>query len=92
MGKEDNYKYLVALYTHDFRERFTFSVFFSCKSVFGQFTTRSSSFHSYSATSCEDDNVKVKEKSVCVMLLKDVGVFLFYFFTFKSFSGSIFDM
>ena len=23
---------------------------------------------------------------------KDVGVFLFYFFTFKSFSGSIFDM
>ena len=61
-------------------------------SVNGQFTTRSSSFHSYSATSCEDDNVKVKEKSVCVMLLKDVGVFLFYFFTFKSFSGSTFDM
>ena len=28
MGKEDNYKYLVALYTHHFSERFTFSVFF----------------------------------------------------------------
>ena len=26
VGKEDNYKYLVALYTHHFRERFTFSV------------------------------------------------------------------
>ena len=32
MGKEDNYKYLVALYKHHFRERFTFSVF-PCKSV-----------------------------------------------------------
>ena len=65
VGKEDNYKYLVALYTYHFRERFTFSVFFfSCKSVFGQFTTRSSSFHSYSATSCQYDNVEVKEKSV----------------------------
>ena len=30
MGKEDNYKYmyLVALYMHQFKERFTFSVFF----------------------------------------------------------------
>ena len=28
VGKEDNYKYLVALYTYHFRERFTFSVFF----------------------------------------------------------------
>ena len=26
--KEDNYKYLVALYTHHFKELFTFSVFF----------------------------------------------------------------
>ena len=34
VAKEDNYKYLVALYTHHFRERFTFS-FFSCKTVFG---------------------------------------------------------
>ena len=64
VGKEDNYKYLVALYTHHFRERFTFTVFFSCKSVFGQFTTRGSSFHSYAATWCEYDNVEVKEKSV----------------------------
>ena len=31
VGKEDNYKYLVALYTHHFRERFTFSVFIFCK-------------------------------------------------------------
>ena len=45
-------KYLVALYTHHFRERFDFPVFFfSFKSVFGQFTTGSSSFHPYSATS-----------------------------------------
>ena len=29
-----------------------------------QFTTWSSSFHSYSATSCEYGNVEVKEKSV----------------------------
>ena len=65
VGKENNYKYLVELYTHHFSERFTFSVFsFSCKFVFGQFTTRSSSFHSYSASSCEYDNVEVKEKSV----------------------------
>ena len=28
VGKEDNYKYLVALYTYHFREQFTFSVFF----------------------------------------------------------------
>ena len=28
VGKEDNYKYLVALYTHHFRERFTFFFFF----------------------------------------------------------------
>ena len=28
VGKEDNYKYLVASYTHHFRERFTLSVFF----------------------------------------------------------------
>ena len=27
MGKEDNYKYLVALYTYHFRERFTFFFF-----------------------------------------------------------------
>ena len=62
VGKEDNYKYLVALYTYHFRERFTFSVFFfSCKSVFGQFTARSSSFHSYSATSSEYDMWKSKK-------------------------------
>ena len=28
MGKEDNCKYLLALYTHHFSERFTFPVFF----------------------------------------------------------------
>ena len=28
VGKEDNYKYLVALYTYHFRERFTFFFFF----------------------------------------------------------------
>ena len=34
VGKKDNYKYLVTLYTPYFRERFTFSVFFlSCKSL-----------------------------------------------------------
>ena len=59
--KEDNYKYLVALYTYHFRERFTFCVLCS---VYGQFTRRSSSFHSYSSISCDYDNVEVKEKSV----------------------------
>ena len=34
LGKEDNHKYLVALYTHHFRERFTFSVYFSLASLF----------------------------------------------------------
>ena len=71
MGKEENYKYLVALYTYHF--------YF---------------FHSYSATSCEQDNVEVEEKSaMCHASLagKDVGVFLFYFFAFKSFSGSRFN-
>ena len=28
VGKGDNYKYLVALYTHQFKERFTFCFFF----------------------------------------------------------------
>ena len=28
VGKEDNYKYLVASYTHHFRQRFTLSGFF----------------------------------------------------------------
>ena len=59
--KEDNYKYLVALFTHHLGGRFTFSVFFSCKSVFGLFTTRSSSFHSYSATLSEYDMWKSKK-------------------------------
>ena len=39
LGKEDNYKNLVALYTHHFRERFTFSVVFFLQVCFGQFTT-----------------------------------------------------
>ena len=39
VGKEDNYKYLVTLYTPYFRERFTFSVFFFLASLFGEFTT-----------------------------------------------------
>ena len=87
VGKEDNYKYLVELYTHVF--------FFQV--CFGQFTTGSSSFHSYSATSCVYDNVEVKEKSVTchaseIIAGKDVGVFIFFFFAFKSFSGSIFNM
>ena len=34
LGKEDNYKYLVALYTHHFRERFIFSAYFSLASLF----------------------------------------------------------
>ena len=34
LGKEDNYRYLVLLYTHHFRERFTFSVYFSLASLF----------------------------------------------------------
>ena len=34
MGKEDNYKYLLALYTHHFSERFTFPVFFFLASLF----------------------------------------------------------
>ena len=64
--KEGNYmyKYLVASYTHHFRNDLLSLFFFSCKSVFGQFTTWSSSFHSYSVTWCEYDNVDVKEKSV----------------------------
>ena len=51
-------------YTHYFRGRFTFSVFFSYKFVSGQFPTWSSSCHSHSATSYEYDNVEAKEKSV----------------------------
>ena len=31
---EDNYKFLVSLYTHHFRERFTFYSLFCCKSFF----------------------------------------------------------
>ena len=34
VGKEDNYKYLVALYAYHFRERFTFSVFLFLASLF----------------------------------------------------------
>ena len=73
VGKGDNYKYPVQLYTHHFRERFTFSVFIFCKSVFGQFTTCSSSFHSFSATWCGYYHVEVKENQ------QNVGVFSFHF-------------
>ena len=34
VGKEDNYKYLVALYTYHFRELFPFFVFFFPASLF----------------------------------------------------------
>ena len=66
-GGKDNNKYLVA-YTHHFRERFTFSAFF----LFFFFFLRlflgnlrhEAQVHSYSATSCEYDNVEVNEKSI----------------------------
>ena len=91
-GKRRQHKYLVASYAHHLMEAIYFFCFFSCKSVFGQFTARGSSFHSYSASLCEYDNVEVKEKSVMshaseIIAGKVVGVFLFYFFTFESFSG-----
>ena len=34
VGKEDNYKYLVELYTYHFRELFAFSIYFSLASLF----------------------------------------------------------
>ena len=34
VGKENNYKYVVELYTHHFSERFTFSVLFFLASLF----------------------------------------------------------
>ena len=44
VGKEDNYKYLVALYTHHFRERFTFSVFFLSSLFLGNLRQEAQAF------------------------------------------------
>ena len=50
VAKQDNYKYLVALYTQHLREQFTFLVYFSLASLFlGSFRNEANkSFHSYS--------------------------------------------
>ena len=90
VGKEDNSKYQ----SHCTRITlgndllfFFFFFFLSSKSVLEQFSTRSSSFHSYSTTSCEYDNVEVKEKSVTchAMLLKlqlaKMSVYFYFIFS-----------
>ena len=73
----------VALYKHHFRERFTFSVYFSCASLFfRQLTTWSLTFHSYSAISCECDNVEVEEN--CIMLHKlQLAKSVYFYFIFN---------
>ena len=62
VGKEDNYKYLLALYTHHLRERFTFSAFFSCKSVLGNLRQEAQVF--IHTRLLRVITVEVKEKSV----------------------------
>ena len=63
VGKEDNYKYLHCTRITLGNDLLFLFVNFFCKSVFEKFMTRSSSFI-HLATSCEYDNVEVKEKSV----------------------------
>ena len=65
VGKEDNYKYLVTLYAHHFREQFTFSVFFFLASLFlGSLRHEAQCFVHTLGYLVEYDNVEVKEKSV----------------------------
>ena len=82
MGEEDSYKYVGTLYTHHFSGTiyffcffFFFFLFFFLQVCLWAIYDMKLKFHSYSTTSCEYDNVEVKEK----IASKDVGVFLFYF-------------
>ena len=56
VGKGDNYKYPVALYTHHFSEQFTFSVFFFLQVCFWAIYDKKLKFAFILATSCEYDN------------------------------------
>ena len=62
VGKEDNYKYLVALYTLHFRERFIFYVFFSW-AIYDKML-KFSFILGYFVWLRDTLNVEVKEKSV----------------------------
>ena len=68
VGTEDNYKYLVVLYTHHFSEPFTF-FFFTLQVCFWAIYDKKLKFSFILATSCEYDNVEVKEKSVIIIII-----------------------
>ena len=70
-GKEDNYKYLVALYTHHFRERFTFSVYFSLASLFlGNSRREAKVFNHTRLLRVNKMTWQSKKNQLCIMLLK----------------------
>ena len=71
VGKEHNYKYLVALYTHHFRERFTFSVHFSLPSLFlGNLRREAKVFIHTRLLRVNTITWQSKKNQLCVMLLK----------------------
>ena len=97
VGKEDNYKYLHCTRITLGNDLLFLFVNFFFASLFLRNLWQEAQVFIHLATSCEYDNVEVKEKSVMchasqIIAGKDVGVLLFYFFTFKSFAVSIFDM
>ena len=77
--------HLVALHTHHFSERFTFSVYFSLTSLFlVNLRHEAKVFIHTRLLRVNTITWKSKKNQLCVMLLnfiagKDVGVFLFYF-------------
>ena len=71
VGKEDNYKYLVALYTYHFRERFTFFVFFFLASLFmGNLRQEAQVFIHTRLLRVITITWKSKKNQLCVTLLK----------------------
>ena len=69
--KEDNYKYLVALYTYHFREQFTFFVFFFLVSLYmGNLRQEAQVFIHTSLLRLITITWKSKKNQLCVMLLK----------------------
>ena len=64
VGKEDNYKYLVALYTHHFRERFTLSLFFLASLFLGNLRQVAQVFIHTWLLRANTITAEVKEKSV----------------------------
>ena len=81
VGKEDNYKYLVALYTHHFRERSTFSVFFFFLAILflGNLRQDAQVFIPTRPLRVNMITWNSKKNQLCVVVLKCRCIFILYF-------------